>query len=69
MPIRARDVAAFIEPHIEQGPVLEAKGLPVGIVTAINGATRLEIAVDGIAGHAGASRWNCAATPSPRRRK
>ena len=49
----ARDVAAFVELHIEQGPVLEREGLAVGTVTAINGATRLEILVTGHAGHAG----------------
>ena len=53
--IRADNVAAFIETHIEQGPVLEAEGLPIGVVTAINGATRLEVGVDGMAGHAGAT--------------
>ena len=53
--IRAPNVAAFVEAHIEQGPVLEAEGLPLGIVTAINGATRLEVGVDGMAGHAGAT--------------
>ena len=53
--IRAPNVAAFVEAHIEQGPVLEAEGLPIGIVTAINGATRLEVGVDGTAGHAGAT--------------
>jgi allantoate deiminase len=53
--IRAADVAAFVEAHIEQGPVLEAEGLPLGIVSAINGATRIEVAVDGMAGHAGAT--------------
>jgi allantoate deiminase len=53
--IRAGNVAAFVEGHIEQGPVLEAEGLPIGIVTAINGATRLEVGVDGTAGHAGAT--------------
>jgi allantoate deiminase len=51
--IRARNVAAFVEAHIEQGPVLEAEGLPLGVVTAINGATRLEVHVEGVAGHAG----------------
>jgi allantoate deiminase len=56
--IRAGNVAAFVEAHIEQGPVLEAEGLPVGIVTAINGATRLEVSVDGVAGHAGATPMN-----------
>ena len=53
--IRAGNVAAFVEAHIEQGPVLEAEGLPLGIVTAINGATRLEVGVDGVAGHSGAT--------------
>ena len=53
--IRADTVAAFVEAHIEQGPVLEAEGLPLGVVTAINGATRLEVGVDGMAGHAGAT--------------
>ena len=53
--LRADHVAAFVEVHIEQGPVLEAEGLPVGVVTAINGATRLEVGLDGQAGHAGAT--------------
>ncbi|HXE23681.1 MAG TPA: allantoate amidohydrolase [Roseiarcus sp.] len=56
--IRARNVAAFVEAHIEQGPVLEAEGLPLGIVTAINGATRLEVGVAGVAGHAGTTPMN-----------
>jgi allantoate deiminase len=33
--------------------VLEAEGLPVGVVTAINGATRLAVEIEGLAGHAG----------------
>jgi allantoate deiminase len=52
----ARDPArtlGFVEIHIEQGPVLEAESLPVGIVTAINGASRFIIDVGGEAGHAG----------------
>jgi allantoate deiminase len=53
--IRRPGIAAFVEAHIEQGPVLEAAGLPLGIVTAIAGATRLEVGVDGVAGHAGAT--------------
>ena len=47
------EVLAYVELHIEQGPVLEAAGLPVGIVTAINGATRYAIEMSGTAGHAG----------------
>jgi allantoate deiminase len=53
--LRRNHVVAFVEAHIEQGPLLEAEGLPLGIVTAINGATRLEVGVDGVAGHAGAT--------------
>jgi len=50
---RRESVAAFVEVHIEQGPVLEAEGLAVGTVTAINGAGRFAITVEGMAGHAG----------------
>lgn len=50
---RRGDVLAYLELHIEQGPVLERAGLPVGIVTAINGATRIAVAIAGTAGHAG----------------
>lgn len=49
---------AFVELHIEQGPVLEALDLPVGIVTAINGATRFQVEVSGMAGHAGTVPMN-----------
>ena len=44
---------AYVEVHIEQGPVLENEGLPVGVVTAIDGVTRGTVEVDGVAGHAG----------------
>jgi allantoate deiminase len=47
------DVLAYAELHIEQGPVLEAEGLPVGVVTAINGFSRLRVTLYGAAGHAG----------------
>ncbi|WP_454625983.1 allantoate amidohydrolase [Bradyrhizobium cenepequi] len=48
-----RELLAYVELHIEQGPVLEEKELPVGIVTAIAGATRLAAKLTGMAGHAG----------------
>lgn len=48
-----RKIVGYVEVHIEQGPVLEAADLPLGVVTAINGVTRGEIAVRGVAGHAG----------------
>jgi allantoate deiminase len=47
------DIAAYLELHIEQGPVLEKNGLAIGAVTAINGSVRLWVTVSGFAGHAG----------------
>lgn len=50
----SRDEAlAYLEVHIEQGPVLEAEGLPLGIVTSIAGQSRFSVTVNGEAGHAG----------------
>jgi allantoate deiminase len=43
----------YLEVHIEQGPVLEAEDVPVGIVTGIAGQTRAEVVFTGEAGHAG----------------
>lgn len=45
--------AGFIEVHIEQGPVLNALGLPLGVVTSINGGVRYLGEVVGMASHAG----------------
>jgi len=47
------DIAAFLELHIEQGPVLETGKLDIGVVTGIAGITRIEIVVNGRADHAG----------------
>ncbi len=44
---------AFVEPHIEQGPVLEAQGVALGVVTSIAGQWRLKVRYTGQAGHAG----------------
>jgi allantoate deiminase len=43
----------YLEFHIEQGPVLDTLGIPVGIVDAIVGQTRAEVIFSGTAGHAG----------------
>jgi len=51
-PARA-DVLGYVEVHIEQGPVLERLGEPVGVVTAIAGQSHAEVAFTGEAGHAG----------------
>ena len=47
------DIAAYLELHIEQGPCLEQEDLALGVVTAINGARRLNCCFVGEAGHAG----------------
>jgi len=44
---------AYLELHIEQGPVLESSGLPLGVVDTIVGQSRLEIRFQGKANHAG----------------
>ena len=43
----------YVEAHIEQGPVLEAEGLALGVVTAIAGCSRGVVQLEGVAGHAG----------------
>ena len=48
-----RELLAYVELHIEQGPVLEGLNTPLGVVTAISGATRLAARLTGMAGHAG----------------
>jgi allantoate deiminase len=55
---RKGEVLAYAELHIEQGPVLEAEGLAVGVVTAINGFSRLRVTLRGTAGHAGTVPMN-----------
>lgn len=66
------DTIGYLEFHIEQGPVLESLGLPLGIVDGIVGQSRLSLAFQGKANHAGttpmslrkdalaaASEWMC----------
>src|SRR3954447_25020011 len=60
-PVGGRAVRAYFEAHIEQGPILEAAGLPVGIVTGAQGQRWYEITVTCQEAHAGP-------TPMPRRR-
>ena len=57
----ARSYLGFVEVHIEQGPVLNELGLPLGVVTSINGGVRYQCEVAGMASHAGT-------TPMDRRR-
>ncbi len=46
--------AAFVELHIEQGPLLEREGIPIGAVTAIAAPAALRVQLNGAGGHAGA---------------
>jgi len=47
------DLLGYLEVHIEQGPVLEALNLPVGVVSSIAGQSRISVNFSGEAGHAG----------------
>ena len=56
IPAISRDPASllgFVEVHIEQGPVLLERGLPLGVVNAIAGSSRYLVELSGVAGHAG----------------
>jgi allantoate deiminase/N-carbamoyl-L-amino-acid hydrolase len=56
-----RRLLGYVEVHIEQGPVLLDRGLPLGVVTSIAGNVRKRVTVGGLASHAGT-------TPMPMRR-
>ena len=55
VPVRAGfpPPAAYLELHIEQGPVMERAGVRLGVVTAIAGQRRLRVTIEGTPGHAG----------------
>jgi allantoate deiminase len=76
-----KDLLGYCELHIEQGPVLERRGAPVGVVTTITGQNHAELTFRGEAGHAGtvpmtarrdalaaAAEWMLAAEALTRRR-
>ena len=60
-PVGGKPVAAYFEAHIEQGPILEAAGKPIGVVTGAQGQRWYEVTVTGQEAHAGP-------TPMKRRR-
>ena len=53
VPLGDADYAAFIELHVEQGPVLERESLPIGVVTAIAAPASFVVTFRGAGGHAG----------------
>jgi N-carbamoyl-L-amino-acid hydrolase len=48
-------IAAYLELHVEQGPVLERAGVPIGVVEAVTGRVNADVVVHGEANHAGAT--------------
>lgn len=52
------ELLGYMEPHIEQGPVLEARRIPVGVVSAIAGQNRYALTLIGETGHAGTVPMN-----------
>lgn len=51
-------IRAFLEMHIEQGPILEEKNIPIGVVQSIIGLMQLKVTIQGQAGHAGTTPMN-----------
>ncbi|MBB5345426.1 allantoate amidohydrolase [Tunturibacter empetritectus] len=51
--VLSRDAFAYLEFHIEQGPILESEGISLGIVEALVGQTRMQLLFEGHANHAG----------------
>ncbi|NPV50562.1 MAG: Zn-dependent hydrolase [Candidatus Methanofastidiosum sp.] len=56
--LEGKKIKAMIEPHIEQSLVLESKGLSIGIVETIAGIKQLEVVIEGVSNHAGATPMN-----------
>jgi N-carbamoyl-L-amino-acid hydrolase len=54
----SRALDCFVEAHIEQGPILEAEGRTIGVVTRIQGIRWLRVTVTGMDGHAGTTPMN-----------
>jgi N-carbamoyl-L-amino-acid hydrolase len=61
VPCGGREIAAFFEAHIEQGPILEAENKTIGVVQGVQGIRWYEVTVTGQEAHAGP-------TPMPRRK-
>ena len=53
VPCGSQPVKAFVELHVEQGPVLEQEGVQIGAVTGVQGMSWQELTVTGVSNHAG----------------
>lgn len=54
-PCGDHSLAAYVELHIEQGPILEAASDTIGVVTGVQGARWYDLTISGSSGHAGAT--------------
>ena len=54
---------AFVELHIEQGPVLEAEGITIGAVDSVQGISWSELSITGVSNHAGTTPMNMRKDP------
>jgi beta-ureidopropionase / N-carbamoyl-L-amino-acid hydrolase len=54
----AKEIAAFVELHVEQGPVLESANVQIGVVEGIVGQRRYQITIEGSSSHAGSTPMN-----------
>lgn len=52
-PVGVARAAAFLELHIEQGPILEREGVAIGVVEGVQGISWTEVAFEGVSNHAG----------------
>ena len=55
---------AFVELHIEQGPILESEGVTVGAVTGVQGISWMEVIIEGQSNHAGTTPMNMRRDPA-----
>lgn len=63
-PTKSCKGAAYLELHIEQGPILEAEALDIGVVTGVQGFRWYELTLTGEAAHAGPTPMSCRVDPA-----
>jgi N-carbamoyl-L-amino-acid hydrolase len=56
-------LSGYLELHIEQGPILEREGVPIGVVNAVQGTRWLKVRISGQAGHAGTTPFDARRDP------
>ena len=61
--VKREDIKAFVELHVEQGPILHAEGIKIGVVESIVGIFSYEIKICGVQNHAGTTPMNMRKDP------